>query len=136
MKKNVYIVTAGSYSSYRIVAVFSDGNDASQFCDRYNATESFEEAGVEDHALFSSVADAPIRADLYYAWAELDKDGAVKKQGGHWSREWVTPPITTRPFRVSGRNRGLRVCGPSQETAEKALHDWIAEVRAVRQGIA
>ena len=135
MKKNVYIVTSGSYSSYRIVAVFSDRKAANQFCDRYNAGESFELASVEDHTLFGSVADAPIKADLYYAWAELDKEGLVKKQGGHWSREWVTPPITTRPFRISGRTRELRVMGLSVETTVKVLHDWIAEVRAMRQGV-
>ena len=135
MKKNVYIVTSGSYSSYRIVAVFSDRKAANQFCDRYRATESYEQPRVEDHALFGSVADAPVCAELYYAWAELDKEGAVKKQGGHWSREWVTPPITTRPYRISGRTNNLRVMGPTVETTVKVLHDWIAEVRAMRQGI-
>ena len=133
MTDSVYIVTAGSYDDYRIAAVFQNKRDAEQFAHDYDASER---ADVEEWPLLGALAEAPVKARVYRAWAELEKTGRVTVRGNYESMEWLEPPIPTRAQRESGRSRSLLVNGPTAELAEQALNDWIAEVQAMRQGIA
>lgn len=60
----VYIITAGTYSDYHIVAVFTEQAEAEQFRDTYNSRISYssEECEIEEY---------PIGADISLAGKEL-----------------------------------------------------------------
>jgi len=51
MSNNVYVVTRGEYSDYRIVQIFSDEGDAKKFADTLNAGDPYAHADVEDYTL-------------------------------------------------------------------------------------
>lgn len=63
----VYIVTAGDYSAYHIVAVFDDKTKADEFCGAYNGRVDldFYKARVEEHPIGMNIEYAGM--DVYCA---------------------------------------------------------------------
>ena len=69
--KKVYIVTAGNYSDYHIVAVFSTRKKAEEFLKRYEEVYPYIDVRIEEHPI-----DVPVEKRFGYR-VMMKKNGDV-----------------------------------------------------------
>ncbi|MDP9354670.1 MAG: hypothetical protein M3R02_05200 [Chloroflexota bacterium] len=72
-KRHVSVVTAGSYSDYRILAVFDDDKLADAYVKAYNETYPYDAADAERWHL--NPMEKQIRAGRFLYSVSIDRDG-------------------------------------------------------------
>lgn len=132
----VYIITAGSYSDYHIVAVFLEKAKAEQFQDMHNsrACYSSQECRIEEYSIGADMSLAGKR--LYCAYVNsigsiyaydnceaalnrADEIGIVKEEQGRLECFIAVPMNADEP----------------EEYAQKVAADLFAEYKARKEGI-
>lgn len=147
----VFIVTEGSYSSYRIERVYLTRADAERYIAENEAINGYSEFNdVEEWDIGSGGAeyDGPAwRADWTFTPIFNDnhmpdlRDPANRKEQFHEPRQfWLTGDgaqarLTHRGVSANYR-RTVRVEGTSREHVEKAVRDAAAQEKAQALGIA
>lgn len=132
----VYIITAGSYSDYHIVAVFADKNEAERFRDTQNEKAKWDsqECHIEEYPIGADISLAG--KDLYcaetgykgkiYVWDTCspvlnyaNEIGIVKRNGADLECYIAVPWNQDDP----------------EEYAQKVAADLFAEYKARKEGI-
>lgn len=122
--KKVWLVTEGSYSDYRILAVYDNEADANKL---ENARGY--EAGVEEW----EVNSLPTR--LFTEWKiYFDADFNHYKTSGCPGQLYHSPQLT-KGGRFSAFPYWVLVCHDDKRTAEKIAYDTIAKFRAEKEGL-
>lgn len=132
----VYIITAGSYSDYHIVAVFADKNEAERFRDAQNEKAKWDsqECRIEEYPIGADVSLAGKQLYCAYECAHngiyaydtcenifeyANEIGVVKDNGVHLEC-YVSVDMN---------------CDEPEEHAQKVAADLFAEYRARKEGI-
>lgn len=126
MSEKVYVVTRGSYSDYRIMAVFADPELA-------KAHASSVGGEVEEYPLFEQ---SPKRTAVYFkSTGHFDHLGEPHEHSSvMWEYEAAEYSPRARVIEY-GRN-GLRAEGRNKEAVRKAFDDRWAQLAARRLGVA
>ena len=69
----IYLVTAGSYSDYRIVAAFSTDELAKEFVAAYNGSDRYKDADVEEFEIDSLTRR--LRGEEFVVSVTMDREG-------------------------------------------------------------
>lgn len=142
----VWAVSSGSYSSYRVHAIFATEAAAQSVCDIENGTtsgwgdyavESFELLdGAERHVDYEIKVDRTPRGAFSEPTSFLE-GGFYLWESERLRWEWESPtPRNGRPKATRWRNGGMIVIGRDREAVRKSVYDTIAQVRAQEAGIA
>jgi hypothetical protein len=79
--KTAYIVTAGQYSSYGILAVFLDKEKAQKFVNEYNGEKyNWSKAGIEKWPLDPKIQYTPVGKVAYSVWMDIDGNNAYANE--------------------------------------------------------
>lgn len=127
-KAQVYIVTKGSYSDYRILAAFADKKAAKAFAAK--ATEEYSEAQVETYDLRSGM---PEKAICYTV--EVDDDGKVLRQWSHEQRDFEREKETAHFYKHHRGGRSWATSDRGYDEALKAARDNMAAHKAKKAGL-
>ena len=132
----VYIITAGSYSDYHIVAVFADKNEAERFRDVQNEKAKWDsqECRIEEYPIGADMSLAGKQLYCVYvnslgsiyaydnceaALNRADEIGIVKEEQGRLECFIAVPMDEDEP----------------EEYAQKVAADLFAEYKARKEGI-
>jgi hypothetical protein len=134
--KTVYGITTGSYSDYRVVALFETRDQAETEAEAYNRIEHSQyAASVEEFRLFEAT-DLPTKHwTTHIAEAHLDQPTKVFQRTGHAIDGDEKPPSRPR-VSISSSGTWLQVHAATAEAALKAANDEIATLKAKHEGIA
>lgn len=128
----VFVVSEGVYSDYRIIAVY----------DTLEAAESFAALG-EDRSIATWELNTP-KGQVGRSGYEMMAYPQRKDQWGRPSRdwkivdrghEWWDATVKAVTIDIDNGYREIRVLGDDKEHARKLIQDAIAEVRARDEGL-
>ena len=132
----VYIITAGSYSDYHIVAVFADKNEAERFRDAQNEKAKWDSQECR-------IGEYPIGADISLAGKELycadeNKRGEIYAYFAGEKIQDYSDEISIVKDDCGTLKCYIAVdmnCDEPEEHARKVAADLFAEYRARKEGI-
>lgn len=138
--KSMFCVSRGSYSDYRVLAVFEDEADANAWAAAMSGSGSYDEPQVEEMILVEK-GEAPRRVTTYRRSIEFWDNGKIDDQGIHSHTDWAIdsyegpPPVRPHLRFVRApchHNAGgrLDIRGSSAESVDKVGNDRIAAWRA------
>lgn len=132
----VYIITAGSYSDYHIVAVFADKNEAERFRDAQNEKAKWDSQECR-------IGEYPIGADISLAGKELYR--AYENKRGEIYAYFAGEKIQNYSDEISVVKEDCGTfecyiavdmnCDEPEEYAQKVAADLFAEYKARKEGI-
>ena len=132
----VYIITAGTYSAYHIVAVFTEQAEAEQFRDTYNSriVYSSEECHVEKFPVGVDISLAG--KELYCAYEGVDNGiyayGPCENIFEYANKIGV---VTYNDFHLECYVSVDMNCDEPEEYARKVAADLFAEYKARKEGL-
>ena len=126
---HIYAVERGSYSDYRVVAVFDNKEAADLFAERINLDDDdkWDQASVAEWGLLS---EAPTRTTVY-CYQMSPSEGIKQWTYGEWSHE-----VDTQFCVQEWDNGAVLSRARTEDEARKAAHDRLAEMAARKAGIA
>ncbi|KXP12193.1 hypothetical protein AXK57_19785 [Tsukamurella pulmonis] len=127
----VYVVTSGCYSDYKIRRVFLDRDEAEKYVTAMNATaDDWRACLIEPWPLGRPRDDE----DEGYrtAWEWTPNDG-FEEDYGAWGYD---VPDGARSHIVESGPGRVVVAGSSEEHVRKAIFDEVARIRAEQEGVA
>lgn len=131
---NIYLVTAGEYSSYTVIAAFSDEGLAYQYAAHAEGIDGYSTAEVETYELRGTL---PPLLEVLSLSAEMLADGHVynpeEKIEKEWAdqsearpvRTWVVPHTYLDPHHIS-----IRVWGTDHARVRKVMTEVLARCKA------
>lgn len=144
-EKRVWAVSSGSYSDYRVHAVFSSEEAADAVCAAENRGSSYGDYGVEEYVLYDKAPERFVEYTVTVGRRPEDRFGDPTSaiDGGFylWESErlvWPWEASTSKNMRPTatryGRD-GITVRGRDAESVRKTVHDAIARVKAEEAGL-
>lgn len=134
--KTIFAVSRGSYSDYRVLAVFEDEADAKAWAAAMSVDGGYDHPEVEEFCLVVK-GTSPYMVTTYYRSITFWDDGVIEDCGVHSSTDWAIalydgmPPVRPHLRFVrapchDGRGGRLDIRGSTAESVNKVGNDRIA----------
>lgn len=138
----IWVLSRGSYSSYRVMCACASKKDAETLAARYNADGGYDEAFVESILM---VASDVSKVEVLHLHAELWDNGQETKHDPRVEVQWpfddhtglAATPVFWRWVRApvhGGAGGRLEVGGTDHERVRKVFSDMRAEILADETG--
>lgn len=143
--KKVYLITAGEYSDYGVLAVCSTREKAEHFCEVLNRNGGWygDKADIEEYPVDSipiEDLDIPVwcvgfKGQPLYAYnvRKCDRGGAldINKLNPYRVRDFLTRNL----YGPGGSDYAVEVMAETKEEAIKKASDYLAKYRAEKEGL-
>ena len=130
--RHVFLLTAGSYSDYRVLRVFTSYALATAWCDTYNSLKPYEQARIETHDV---VSELPLVREATSLTTHYGTDTS-RKPRTHEATEvrLLTPYEATRSVTDEGYSY-TTTTGIDRDRTRKSHYDRVAKRRAEELGL-
>lgn len=122
MSRDIYIVTAGEYSDYYIVEVFSDFGEAKKFAELRSEGKYNSEHRVETYTIDRVKYEEPKKYIEYFE-VVFTIDGKVKDISKEYDNFYTPAPISTTKYVA------IKVIADDEEHALKIARDKFAKYK-------
>ena len=122
MSRDIYIVTTGEYSDYRIAEVFSDFDEANKFAELHSKGKYNSEHRVETYTIDRVKYKEPKKYIEYFE-VVFTIDGKVKNISKEYDNFYTPAPISTRV------DVTIKVIADDKEHALKIARDKFAKYK-------